>query len=419
MYKKIIPYINTSNELKTNVLSLAENYYYSGADELFLYDYSEDEESRADFLALAKELSKMIDIPFILGIYAERFEDIKKALYTGASKVMVKQKLLQDKSFIKEASERFGKDKLILELENADDIKDKVFAKDMEELGFYGIMLKHINISDTLSEKIQEFPLSVMVRDSLSHNDISEILKLENVEAVMTNAYEGKELMPVKNMLKEQKIATNTFESSLSFDDFKLNSDGLIPVVVQDYKTADVLMVAYMNEEAFHSTLVTGKMTYYSRSRKELWQKGRTSGHFQYVKELRIDCDNDTLLAKVHQIGAACHTGNQSCFYTRLAKKEYDDTNPLTVLNEVYQVIMDRKEHPKSGSYTNYLFDKGIDKILKKCGEEATEIVIAAKNPDAEELKYEISDFLYHMMVLMAECGLDWNDIIKELAHRR
>ena len=187
---------------------------------------------------------------------------------------------------------------------------------------------------------------------------------------------------------------------------------------MQDYKTLEVLMMAYMNEEAFNNTLATGRMTYYSRSRQSQWVKGETSGHFQYVKSLDIDCDNDTILAKVSQVGAACHTGNRSCFFTNLAKKEYDETNPLMVFEDVYNVIMDRKLHPKEGSYTNYLFDKGIDKILKKVGEEATEIVIAAKNPDPEEIKYEISDFLYHVMVLMALKGVTWEDITKELANR-
>ena len=209
------------------------------------------------------------------------------------------------------------------------------------------------------------------------------------------------------------------FESLIDFSDFKLLDNGLIPVVVQDYRTNEVLMVAYMNEDSYKMTIDTGKMTYYSRSRKKLWLKGETSGHFQYVKSLMIDCDNDTILAKVRQIGAACHTGNRSCFFKELAKKDYVSTNPLTVLMDDYDIIMSRKNNPKEGSYTNYLFDKGIDKILKKCGEEAAEIIIAAKNPDAEELKYEIADFLYHMMVLMAECGLDWNDITKELVNRR
>ena len=141
-------------------------------------------------------------------------------------------------------------------------------------------------------------------------------------------------------------------------------------------------------------------------------------GHYQYVKALSIDCDKDTILAKVSQIGAACHTGKRSCFYTDLVKEEYKEKNPLEVFENEYNIILDRKLHPKEGSYTNYLFDKGIDKILKKVGEEATEIVIAAKNPDPEEIKYEISDFLYHAMVLMVEKGVTWEEITNELARR-
>ena len=162
-----------------------------------------------------------------------------------------------------------------------------------------------------------------------------------------------------------------------------------------------------------------GKMTYFSRSRQELWVKGETSGHIQYVKSLTADCDYDTILAKVSQVGGiSCHTGAPSCFFNEIVKKEYVERNPLKVFEDVYAVIANRKENPKEGSYTNYLFDKGIDKILKKVGEEATEIVIAAKNPDNEEVKYEISDFLYHMMVLMVEKGLTWEDVTRELAQR-
>lgn len=177
-------------------------------------------------------------------------------------------------------------------------------------------------------------------------------------------------------------------------------------------------MVAYMNEEAYLNTIQTGKMTYYSRSRRELWIKGDTSGHYQYVKSLTADCDMDTILAKVSQIGAACHTGSRSCFFNTILEQEMQESNPLKVFEDVFTVIKDRKIHPKEGSYTNYLFDKGIDKILKKLGEEATEIVIAAKNPNPNEIKYEISDFLYHMMVLMAEKGVTWEEITKELAQR-
>lgn len=224
--------------------------------------------------------------------------------------------------------------------------------------------------------------------------------------------------MWLKQELKARGIGVETFEASYSWEELKKNSDNLVPVVTQDYKTREVLMVAYMNREAYENTLSTGRMTYYSRSRQSLWLKGETSGHFQYVKSLKLDCDNDTILAFVSQVGAACHTGARSCFFKTIAEKEYKSANPLKVFEDVYQVIQDRKENPKEGSYTNYLFDKGIDKILKKLGEECTEIVIASKNPNPEEIKYEISDFLYHMMVLMAQKGISWEDITEELVNR-
>lgn len=217
--------------------------------------------------------------------------------------------------------------------------------------------------------------------------------------------------------MKEKGIEVCILESQISFDDLTANN-GLVPVVVQDYKTDKVLMLAYMNKESFEETLKTGKMTYYSRSRDELWIKGETSGNFQYVKELVTDCDKDTILAKVYQVGVPCHTGADTCFFNEIVKDDFVEQNPTKVFEEVYQVIIDRKENPKEGSYTNYLFEKGIDKILKKVGEEATEIVVAAKNPDPQEIKYEISDFLYHIMVLMAEKGVTWDDITEELSRR-
>jgi phosphoribosyl-ATP pyrophosphohydrolase/phosphoribosyl-AMP cyclohydrolase len=181
------------------------------------------------------------------------------------------------------------------------------------------------------------------------------LISMDNVEGVATNFYEGKDIMAVKRNLKENGINVDlfAFDSNISFKDLKTDDKGLVPVVVQDYKNKEVLMVAYMNEEAFNKTLECGMMTYYSRSRQELWLKGDTSGHFQYVKELRIDCDNDTILAKVEQIGAACHTGNRSCFYRTFLKNEYSETDASTVLKTEYDTIADRKVNPKEGSYTN------------------------------------------------------------------
>lgn len=417
--KKLIPFINAENEMPGSVISLADRYACEGADGLYLYNFTGDEKSREEFLATVRQIEKKIDIPFYVGIYVARFEDAKKALYTGASMVVMRKALLPVDKELQEITDRFSKDKLALEVDMRADFMTAEQLDEYYELGIGTAVLKHIDTTPSFSDTIAQTKMRVMVRDGLIRNDLAEILSYDTVSAVLTNYFEDKDIYKAKKALKKKNVDVEVFESLIDFSDFKLLDNGLITVVVQDYRTNEVLMVAYMNEDSYKMTIDTGKMTYYSRSRKKLWLKGETSGHFQYVKSLMIDCDNDTILAKVRQIGAACHTGNRSCFFKELAKKDYVSTNPLTVLMDDYDIIMSRKNNPKEGSYTNYLFDKGIDKILKKCGEEAAEIIIAAKNPDAEELKYEIADFLYHMMVLMAECGLDWNDITKELVNRR
>lgn len=411
-YKKIIAFINGENEISANIVKLAEEYNFAGADELFIYNYSKIESEREEFLAALKEVGTAVDIPFFTGMYAARFEDVKKAFYTGADKVVIKYEICPSKGIISEAAGRFGTDKIMIEV-------DEDLAFDKIAFPVDTLLLKHVDAGDLLARKIQDCGKNVVIRDSLLRNDLEELLRIDGVLGVATNYYENKNLYKVKSSMKKAGIAMNTFESSLPFSEFKTDQKGLVPCIVQDYRTSQVLMMAYMNEESYQMTCDTGKMTYYSRSRQQLWVKGEVSGHFQYVKELSLDCDNDTLLAKVRQIGAACHTGSYSCFFKELAKRDYNDTNPLTILEEDFATIMERKKNPKEGSYTNYLFTKGIDKILKKCGEEASEIIIAAKNPDAEELKYEIADFLYHMMVLMAECGITWEDVTKELANRR
>lgn len=417
--KKIIPYIFTAGETTANVIRQAFDYATNGADALFLYDYSKDEKTHEEFLLTLRKLEREVDIPFWAGTYVKRFEDVKKALYTGAKKAVISYQNLPEKDELRQASKRFGKDKMVLEVDmtNGFEHLEGIVAEFQDDFGTF--LLKHVTISEGLKKHLQSLEVSFVIRDSLVRNDIRELLELSGVEALSTNYFEKKDLMKAKCSLASDGVEVNTFASSLSFADFKKNADGMVPVIAQDYKTGEVLMLAYMNEEAFEKTVLTGRMTYFSRSRNELWCKGDTSGHYQYVKELKIDCDKDTILAKVHQVGAACHTGNRTCFYTDLVNRGSQAINPNTILEEDYQVIMERKLHPKEGSYTNYLFDKGIDKILKKCGEEATEITIAAKNPEAEELKYEIADYLYHLMVLMAECDLTWEDVMKELVNRR
>lgn len=222
----------------------------------------------------------------------------------------------------------------------------------------------------------------------------------------------------------------------MKFSELKTNQQGLIPVVTQDVKTNDVLMVAYMNEEAYEKTKETKKAYYYSRSRQQLWMKGETSGHTQKVINMRVDCDRDTLLLKVEQKGVACHTGNVSCFYQNIelesesggnvtASKDLEvssteeNLSASNVLEEIFQVVYDRKKNPKEGAYTTYLFEKGIDKILKKVGEEASEVIIGAKNDGNDEIIYEISDLLYHLTVLIVEKEATWQAVLKELEKRR
>lgn len=190
------------------------------------------------------------------------------------------------------------------------------------------------------------------------------------------------------------------------------NSDGLVPAIVQDIKTKDVLMLAYMNEESLNLTLKTGDATYYSRSRQEIWKKGATSGNIQKVKNISYDCDQDAILLQVEQVGVACHTGEWSCF-------EGVSKQAPSVIDELFETIVERNVNPKEGSYTTYLFEKGIDKILKKVGEETSEVIIGAKNEGTEEVIYEISDLVYHVLVLMVEKGVTVDEIRESLRNRR
>lgn len=416
---KLIPQLRAGH-----IIEDAAYYDNCGADELYYYDVFSFEEGREGDIKTIKAICRVADIPLNVMAKVQRFEDIKKMIYAGVKKVIIDTEGYDNLDAVKEASDRFGADRIYLYLTELNYENALIRArKAVEEEGFGGIVLAgnpvenaYAQTADFLKVKVKA-PVIVMAEtaDALVTADI---LKVTMSQGIILSPEESFDCMDLKQSLKGEQIPVNTFESTISFDEFKLNSDGMVPCITQDYRTGEVLMLAYMTKESFEKTVASGKMCYYSRSRRELWIKGDTSGHYQYVKSLSIDCDNDTILAKVAQIGAACHTGNRSCFYRELFRKEYDGRNPLTVFEEVFSTILDRKEHPREGSYTNYLFDKGVDKILKKVGEEATEIVIAAKNPDADELKYEICDFLYHMMVLMAEQDVSWKEITAELATR-
>lgn len=201
----------------------------------------------------------------------------------------------------------------------------------------------------------------------------------------------------------------------LNIDDLKFDSNGLIPAIVVDSVTKKVLTLAYMNRESLAITMEKKLTCFFSRSRNELWLKGETSGNYQHVVSITADCDNDALVVVVEPDGPACHTGENSCFHNPIFQS--DELHEFS-LQELYKMLVGRNEQRPEGSYTTYLFEKGLDKILKKVGEECTEVIIGAKSNDKRETVYEIADLAYHVMVLMVNMGISCEDIHRELAER-
>ena len=425
-YKKLIPciFIDSGKAVKwfddrtvlsEDVVGLAKYYSDHGADELIVLDLSDSDEEHDEAINLMKKINRVIRIPMVAGGNIRRQEDVKKILYAGAKRAMLNFSKTDSLKLIEDAAKRFGKEKIAVSLNDFDALFKQQHL--IQDYSSEIVFMHRLDLDSVMN--ITEIPC-VIITDTMEEPELFKILKCPGVKGLSGKfvSQTDMDFVAFKNKCEQEEIKMTSFETMMEFSEFKTNADGLLPVVVQHYKTQEVLMVAYMNDEAFYMTVKTGKMTYFSRSRQSLWVKGETSGHFQYVKSLTIDCDKDTLLAKVDQVGVACHTGNPTCFFQPIVGTDYDETNPLQVFESVYATIQNRREHPKEGSYTNYLFDKGIDKILKKVGEEATEIIIAAKNPNPEEIKYEMADFLYHAMVLMVERGISWDDIVRELADR-
>ena len=410
--------VNSPSDLteRMDLLDLARLYNDSGIDKIMCIDLSTDDDEHERNLLAIREIHRTFAIKICGAGNIKRLEDVKKLLYAGCIEVILNGSKASTLRLVREAKERFGQEKILVSIENMDFVfKTKDFLPET----IHELIVLNQEILTSL-EQMVDIPY-ILKQDEYDFEKVVSLLSLKNIRGIYGDFIdqENIDIMQLKAALSERGIRMDNFEATLSWADLKPGADGLIPVIAQDYQTGAVLMLAYMNEEAFNTTIRIGKMTYWSRSRNELWTKGMTSGHIQYVKTLTADCDYDTILAKVSQVGGiACHTGRPSCFFNDIVKKEYVERNPQKVFDDVYAVIKDRKKHPKSGSYTNYLFDKGLDKILKKVGEEATEVVIAAKNDEPEELIYEISDFLYHCMVLMAEKKVTWEDITRELAQR-
>ncbi|MEB3224378.1 MAG: bifunctional phosphoribosyl-AMP cyclohydrolase/phosphoribosyl-ATP diphosphatase HisIE [Synechococcus sp.] len=208
-----------------------------------------------------------------------------------------------------------------------------------------------------------------------------------------------------------------SLQGAIPLEQVRFNEQGLVPAIAQDYLDGTVLMLAWMNRESLEKTMATGEAWYWSRSRQELWHKGATSGHIQKIQSLRYDCDSDAILMAIEQVGdIACHTGERSCFH----QVDHSKSAPSAdTLSEVFNVIRDRRDNPQSGSYTNSLFAAGDNKILKKIGEEAAEVVMACKDDDKDDIAGEVADLFYHSLVAIAHHGVELRDVYKKLQDRR
>ena len=283
------------------------------ADALLLFDVSAGE-NHIQSLLLYKDICDVVNIPVYGGGHINSAEDVADLFTAGCEKVVLNfGKECHD--LLRQVADAYGRNRIAVSIASADNIviNKAILEENASEL----VLIDEHALKNCLGAST--LPCIVFLPE-ISLDKLLSMMEKPNVSGLSGNIVNEncKVITALKSLCRERGISVHSFEAPMAFSEFKLLSDGLIPVVVQDYQTKDVLMVAYMNEEAYLTTLRTGKMTYYSRSRKELWIKGMTSGHFQYVKALSIDCDNDTLLAKVKQIGAACHTGNYSCFYRDL-----------------------------------------------------------------------------------------------------
>ncbi|MEE8885538.1 MAG: bifunctional phosphoribosyl-AMP cyclohydrolase/phosphoribosyl-ATP diphosphatase HisIE [Eubacteriales bacterium] len=351
---------------------------------LMVFDFSDDDADHDRSVEAIGEICRSTQQNVIAAGDIRSIEGVKEYLGAGCAKVILNLVKDSNKEIFEEVSSRFGKTRI-------------------------GAYIPDYNAYLMMKDDIEKYA-GILLVDRDDDDDV-KIVEETSLPVLLHDDQKGECL--------EANFRTRDFESEIQWKDFKLNSDGLIPCVVQDYKTDKVLMVAYMNEESFQKTLETGRMTYWSRSRQELWMKGLTSGHFQYLKELRLDCDNDTLLAKVAQVGAACHTGNFSCFYRTIMKKEDEAVRPTRVLLKTFDEIKDNQKDPVPGTELTELLSGGPDKILSKIGDDETGLILASKNNRKSCIVEGIADMMMDCMVLMAEKNLTWDDIAEEISDRR
>ena len=293
-----------------DVLELSRFYSDHGADELLIFDFSSTDEEHEEAIGAIKEVCSVSETPVLAAGHINRMEDVKKLLYAGCAKVVLNFSKESNISMLEEVSKRFGKEKLLVSISSLEE-----FLPHQEAIETYcaGVLALD-NLEDSIA-RVSSVPI-LLHTDERDAQKVISVLKKENVWGVSGSLASNLEtgLIPLKKRCKEQGLPVNTCESRISWAKFKLNSDGLVPVIVQDYKTDEVLMLAYMNRESLEISMAEGRTCFWSRSRQELWRKGETSGNVQHIVDITADCDRDALVVTVDKEGPACHLGTDSCF---------------------------------------------------------------------------------------------------------
>ena len=421
-------------------------YCEEGADEIWMLDIKASEEGRRTNLEMIRRAAALCTVPLCIGGGIKNLDDVDAVMAAGAKKVGIGSAALHSDEVIRRASYKYGpgavtalvdvfcNEKGEYEVMDAGQKPSgRLLAPWVRQLADWGageILLTSMQDGaktgyDLAATKLaaEASPLPVIASGGageLAH--FAEAVKQAGARGVLAASvfHSGKfSIAQVKQYLEEAGIPV-LHPGQIDLGAVRFDEKGLVPAIAQDAATGTVLMLAYMNRESLELTLRTRKATYFSRSRQKLWVKGETSGHFQHVREVRYDCDGDAILLKVNQVGAACHTGHYSCFFNPLLTLSggRSSTMGAAIVQAVYDQVLDRKAHPKEGSYTNKLLEKGVDKIGKKVVEEAAEVLIAAKNRSEEEVRFEVADLMYHLTVLLADQDLSWDDIYAELENR-
>lgn len=403
-------------ELSQDPAQLAAAYADEMADAVLVIDCSEGETAHEEVISCLRTICGRVQIPVLGAGNLRSLSDVKDIIYAGCGMAVLDFADRDNIRIAREAAEKLGKERIAAVCRTPQEITEN-----------QEILLSSVSLL-VLPEEKDEAPCLAAAKlpclgavPDLGEETILSYFADPHAAGVTGRAVNAgmENVRSLRQLLLEHDFSVNARRPVFSWAELKKDSQGLVPVVVQEAYTDQVLMVAYMDENAYSKTIETGKMTYYSRSRKKEWVKGETSGHFQYVRSLTLDCDLDTILARVDQVGAACHTGHHSCFFnTDFVQNRLERKNPQRILESDYQTILSRRDHPKPGSYTNYLFDHGLDRMLAELGRENAELIVAAKGRKKDGTVDEIADYLYHLMVVMAHEDISWRDVCEELAKR-